>query len=135
MVGAADRPDSQLCDDVASVASVGVSPEKKSLAASERNEEARTAWHQTIATYDPQQLVCVDETSTHTSLTRLYGWAPHDQRAVGKVPRTHGTNTTLVAAVSLQAPWAIEGAMDTMAMSSTSCGRRYSRGKWWCWTI
>jgi transposase len=51
-------------------------------------------------------------------LTRLYGWAPHDQRAVGSVPRNHGKNTTLVAALTpagLQAPWTIEGAMDTEA--------------------
>jgi transposase len=63
-------------------------------------------------------LVFVDETGTHTSLTRLYGWAPHDQRAVGQVPRNKGKNTTLVAALTaqgLQAPWAIEGAMDTLA--------------------
>jgi len=51
-------------------------------------------------------------------LTRLYGWAPHDQRATGSVPRNHGKNTTLVAALTpdgLQAPWTIEGAMDTDA--------------------
>jgi transposase len=51
-------------------------------------------------------------------LTRLYGWAPHDQRAVGSVPRKHGKNTTLVAALTaegLRATWAIEGAMDTAA--------------------
>jgi transposase len=49
-------------------------------------------------------------------LTRLYGWAPHDQRATGAVPRNHGKNTTLVAALTpdgLQEPWLIEGAMDT----------------------
>lgn len=49
-------------------------------------------------------------------MTRLYGWAPHDQRATGSVPRNHGKNTTLVAALTpdgLQAPWLIEGAMDT----------------------
>jgi transposase len=53
-------------------------------------------------------------------LTRLYGWAPHDQRAVGSVPRNHGKNTTLVAALTpegLQAPWTIEGAMDTAAFA------------------
>ena len=51
-------------------------------------------------------------------MTRLYGWAPHDQRARGAVPRNHGKNTTLVAALTpegLQAPWTIEGAMDTVA--------------------
>ena len=51
----------------------------------------------------------------HTSLTRLYGWAPHDQRATGAVPRNHGHNTTLVAALTpdgLQEPWLIEGGDD-----------------------
>jgi transposase len=62
----------------------------------------------------------VDESGTHTSLTRLYGWAPHDQRAHGQVPRNHGKNTTFVAALTwqgVQAPWAIEGAMDGVAFA------------------
>jgi transposase len=49
-------------------------------------------------------------------LTRLYGWAPHDQRATGAVPRNYGKNTTLVAALTpdgLHTPWLIEGAMNT----------------------
>ena len=49
-------------------------------------------------------------------MTRLYGWAPHDQRATGSVPRNHGKNVTLVAALApegLHTPWLIEGAMDT----------------------
>lgn len=86
------------------------------MAASERNEETRQAWRDDTAQRDPQQFVFVDETGTHTSLTRLYGWAPHDQRAVGSVPRNHGKNTTLVVALTpdgLQAPWLIEGAMET----------------------
>ncbi len=40
------------------------------------------------------------------------------RRAAGSVPRNHGKNTTLVAALApegLQAPWTIEGAMDTPA--------------------
>jgi transposase len=86
------------------------------LAASERDEEARAAWREETATRDAQQFVFVDESSTHTALTRVYGWAPHDQRAIGSVPRNHGKNTTLVAALTpdgLQAPWLIEGAMNT----------------------
>jgi transposase len=49
-------------------------------------------------------------------LTRLYGWAPHNQRAHGSAPRNHGKNLTLVAALSpdgLRVPWLIEGAMDS----------------------
>ena len=86
--------------------------------ATERDEAARAAWREAVAHLDPKQLVFVDESGTHTSLTRLYGWAPHDQRATGSVPRNHGKNTTLVAALTpdgLQAPWTIEGAMDTAA--------------------
>jgi transposase len=101
---------------VAGDPSPGLDAEKKSLAASERNEQERAAWRAAVATRDPAQLVFVDESGTHTSLTRLYGWAPHDQRATGAVPRNHGRNTTLVAALTpdgLQEPWMIEGAMNT----------------------
>lgn len=87
------------------------------MAASERNEAARTAWRAAVATHDPHQLVFVDESSTHTSLLRLYGWAPHDQRASGSAPRNHGHNTTLVATLTpdgLQEPWLlVERAMNT----------------------
>jgi transposase len=103
---------------VAGDAPAGVDAEKKTLAASERKEEERAAWRQAIATRDAAQFVFVDETSTHTSLTRLYAWAPPDQRAVGQVPRNHGRNLTLVAGLSpsgLRAPWVLEGAMDTLA--------------------
>jgi transposase len=86
------------------------------LAASERDEEARHAWREAVAALDPEQFVCVDESGTNISLTRLYGWAPHDRRATGSVPRNQGKNTTLVAALApdgVQGPWMIEGAMDT----------------------
>jgi transposase len=90
--------------------------QKQTLAASERDEQARNAWREAAAPLDPQQFVFVDESGTTISLTRLYGWAPHDHRATGSVPRTHGKNTTLVAALApdgLHEPWMIEGAMDT----------------------
>jgi transposase len=90
--------------------------QKKTLAASERNEEARSAWRAAAAQLDPEQLVFVDESGTNIALTRVYGWAPHDQRASGSVPRNHGKNTTLVAALApngLHEPWLIEGAMET----------------------
>lgn len=101
---------------MAGPASAGLDAEQKALAASERDEAARTAWREAVARRDPEQLVFVDESGTHTSLTRLYGWAPHDRRASGSVPRNHGKNTTLVAALTpggLQEPWLIEGAITT----------------------
>jgi len=79
-----------------------------------RDEEARTAWR--AAQLDPELLVFVDESGTTIALTRFYGWAPHERRATGTVPRNHGKNTTLVAALApdgLHEPWLIEGAMDT----------------------
>ncbi|MGZ3675473.1 MAG: IS630 family transposase [Ktedonobacterales bacterium] len=96
--------------------STGLDAEKKTLAASERDEAARTAWREAVAQLDPAQFVFVAESGSHTALTRSYGWAPHDQRATGSVPRHHGTNTTLVAALApdgLHEPWLIAGAMET----------------------
>jgi transposase len=101
---------------VAGYPPLGLDAQKKRLAASERNEEARSAWREAVAQLDPEQLVFVDESGTNIALTRVYGWAPHEQRATGSVPRNHGTNTTLVAALApdgLHEPWLIEGAMDT----------------------
>jgi hypothetical protein len=117
---------------VASHPPLGLDAETKTLAASERNEEARSAWRaapgvQRLACsawraapgvqsqpsstqLDPQQFVFVDESGTNLSLTRLYGWAPHDHRATGTAPRNHGKNTTLVAALApdgLHEPWLI----------------------------
>ncbi|MGZ3681803.1 MAG: IS630 family transposase [Ktedonobacterales bacterium] len=90
------------------------------MAASERDEAARTAWREAAAQLDPEQFVFVDESGTTIALTRRYGWAPHDQRATGSVPRNHGKNTTLVAALTpdgLHVPWLIEGAMDTVTFA------------------
>jgi transposase len=115
-VGRAVRPAAERSHHVASHPPAGLDPQKKSLAASERDEEARTTWRAAAAQLDPEQFVFVDESGSNISLTRLYGWAPHDQRATGSVPRNHGKNTTLVAALTpdgLQVPWMIEGAMDT----------------------
>jgi transposase len=70
---------------------------------------------------DVRRLVFVDESGTHTSLVRLFAWAPRGQRARIQVPRNHGKNTTLVAALTwqgLQAPWTVEGAIDTPAFET-----------------
>ena len=95
---------------------LGWTQKKKTLAASERDEEARAAWREAIARRHPADFVFVDESGTHTALTRRSGWVPHDRRATGSVPRNHGKNTTLVAALTpdgLRVPGMFAGAMDT----------------------
>lgn len=96
----------------------GVDPKKRSLGATERNEAARTQWREAVKTIDARRLVFVDESGTHTALTRLFARAPRGQRAYGQVPRNRGKNTTYVSALrwdGMQAPWTVEGAMDTAA--------------------
>lgn len=89
--------------------------QKKSLIATERDEEARAAWRAMAATIAAERLVFIDESGFHTRMTPLYACAPRGQRAYGYVPRNHTHNTTLVAALSLAGvgdTMAIEGAMD-----------------------
>jgi len=68
--------------------------------ATERDAAARSAWQEVVAELLPADLVFVDETSTHTALTRRRARAPRGQRAVGRVPRNHGSNITLLAALT-----------------------------------
>jgi transposase len=77
-----------------------VAAQKKSLIATERDEAARATWRTEMAGLNPAELIFVDETSTHTALTRRRARAPRGQRAGGAVPRNHGPNTTLVAALT-----------------------------------
>ena len=70
-----------------------------------------------MADLDPTQVVFLDETSTHTSLSRRYARALRGVRAYGHVPRNHGHNVTLLAALtpegigpSMTIPGAIDGA-------------------------
>ena len=92
-----------------------VTKEKKTLAASEQDPEARAAWWQAVTLLDPDKLVFIDEAGTHTAMTRTHARAPKGQRAYGSVPRNRGGNLTLLAALSkerLQAEWVIEGSVD-----------------------
>ncbi len=117
-MGGAPGPAGQWADDVAGDPAPGVDAKKRTVAASERDEAARARWREQLRQVDVRRLVFVDESGTHTALARLFAWALRGQRARVQVPRTHGTNTTLVAALSwdgVQAPWTVEGAMDTDA--------------------
>lgn len=60
----------------------------------------------------------LDETGAKTNMTRLYARARRGQRLVDHAPAGHWNTTTLVAAITWQAPIApmvLEGAMDTEA--------------------
>lgn len=51
-------------------------------------------------------------------MTPRYGRAPRGERVVSRAPRNHGSNTTLIAALSLDgitAAMTVEGAMDRLA--------------------
>ena len=51
---------------------------------------------------DPRRFVWVDECGTHTSMTRLRARAPKGERAFfASVPRNRGTNTTLIASMTI----------------------------------
>lgn len=88
------------------------------MRAAEQDAVKRAAWWKEIATVDPADLVFVDECSTHISLTRLYARAKGGTRAVGTVPRNHGTPTTFVGALAptgLGAVFTVPGALDRAA--------------------
>ena len=95
--------------------------QKKSLTASERDEAARTTWRAEVAALDPATFVFVDESGTHTSLTRLRARSPRGERAVGVVPRNHGPNVTLFAALTP------EGIGPALAMEGAADGEAFGR--------
>jgi transposase len=120
-VGDDQRRPRQPSDDVAGAATGGLAAQKKSLVAAERDEAARAAWRDAAAALDRAALIFVDETSTHTSLTRRRARAPRGQRAVGRAPRNHGPNVTLLAALTpdgIGPALAIPGAVDSAAFAA-----------------
>jgi hypothetical protein len=97
---------------------VGWTRKKKTLGATERDEEARAAWQEQRARLDATKLVVIDECGTHIGLTPLYARAPKGKRAYGKVPRNRGKNLTLIAALSwagIGEPMLIEGSANAVA--------------------
>lgn len=69
--------------------------------ATERDAALRQSWVDAIQSVDADQFVVIDETATTIALTRPYAWAPHDERARGRVPRNYGARTSLVASLTV----------------------------------
>ena len=63
---------------------------------------------------DPERLVFVDEMGAHTSLAPLCGYSPKGQRVHLQVPRNRGSNTTLLASMTLG------GMGETMAVEGST---------------
>jgi transposase len=90
--------------------------QKKTLGATERDEQARSAFRERLKSVDAKRLVFVDETSTNVALTPRYARAPKGERAFGKAPRNWGKNVTLISSVTLEGmgpSMSIEGSSDT----------------------
>lgn len=64
----------------------------------------------------------MDESGFNLAMTPAYGYAPRGQRAVGRVPKNRGENTSLIAALSLDegviAAMTLTGAVDGMAFET-----------------
>ena len=96
-----------------------LSLKKKTIHAAEQNRPDvvadRAIWKVFAAGIDPRRLVFFDETFGKTTMTRLYGWGPTDQRVLDFVPHGHWKTTTFVAAFRLDglfAPMVVDGALN-----------------------
>jgi transposase len=90
--------------------------QKKTLGATERDEEARSSFRERLRSVDLERLIFVDESSTNIALTPRYARAPKGERAYGKAPRNWGKNVTLISSISMEgmgASMSIEGPSDT----------------------
>ena len=73
------------------------------MGASERDEFLRGAWRVLVCgRLDGRRFVFVDECSTNTSLSPIYGWSRRGKRFYFEVPRNWGANVTLVSSMSLE---------------------------------
>lgn len=68
-----------------------------------------------------QRLKFIDESGVHLGMTRRFGRAAPGQRVVEATPDTSGPHYTVVATLGwsgVQAPWVLEGAMNTLAFET-----------------
>ena len=90
--------------------------QEKTLGAAERDEVARQAWRDAAATWEPDEVLVVDETGANVAMTPGYARAPRNARAYDRVPFNKGANITTLAALTtdgLRAAMTVEGAADT----------------------
>jgi transposase len=76
--------------------------EKKSLAASERDEKARTKFRKLTGALEVGKYIFLDEMGSNLGLTRLYGRAAPGQRVYAQVPGDRGGNISTIGAMGLE---------------------------------
>jgi transposase len=92
--------------------------QKKTLGATERNEEKRSAFRERLEGVDPERLVFVDESSTNIAMVPRYARSPKGRRAFGKAPRNWGKNVTLISSITTEGmgpSMSILGSSDTQS--------------------
>lgn len=93
-------------------------PQKKTLGAAERDEQARAAYRARVAERAVDDFVIVDETGSNIHLTPRYARAPRGTRAHGRVPYNIEQNTTLIASLTtagMGPAMLLDGATDSAA--------------------
>ena len=97
---------------------LGLDAKKKTVGATERDEQQRQHFRDQLAQQPDAQFVIIDESGTNLNLTRRYARAPRNQRAYGAVPRNTPPTTTLIASLSragMGPALILRGATDTAA--------------------
>jgi transposase len=103
----------------------GAAAKRKTLTAAERDEGARLTFaHDALFNLDPADLVSVDEAAGTRAMARPYARAPRGERAIGSVPRNHGSPTRLVTAPS---PTGIQAAMSPVGALGAVAFRVFAR--------
>ncbi len=86
------------------------------MGSSERDEFLRAAWRVLICgRLDGGRFVFVDECSTNTSLSPIYGWSRRGQRVRFEAPRNWGANISLLSSMTL-----LEGMGPSLAVEGST---------------
>jgi DDE superfamily endonuclease len=91
--------------------------QEQTLGAAERDELARRAWRAEVATWDPAEVVVLDETGAHVALTPACARAPRNARADDRAPCNTGTTLTTLATrttAGITAAMTVVGAADPL---------------------
>jgi len=98
---------------------LGLPLKKKALHAQEQDSEqaqrCRQEWRETLAEFDVEQLIFLDESGATTQMTRNYGRAPRGQRVKEATPQGRWQILTMLATLTirgLEAPMTIAAPTD-----------------------